>query len=147
MSEHDPPFALVIPSDLRLLPLARTFIETVCQSVGCDRSFAEAILLATNEAVQNAIRHAHRDRREAVVQIQCFPGLDGIEVVVLDEGEPFDLAAVPSLDPAEIRIGGRGVFLMRKVMDELSCQPRPCRGNRLSMVKRFGQHCWTPRAS
>ena len=50
---------------------------------------------------------------------------------------------MPHLDPAEVRIGGRGVFLMRKLMDELSCQPRGERGNTLRMVKR----CPCPRAS
>ena len=57
---------------------------------------------------------------------------------MLDEGAPFDLDAVPYLDPAELRLGGRGVFLMRTLMDELSCQPREQRGNTLRMVKRLG---------
>jgi anti-sigma regulatory factor (Ser/Thr protein kinase) len=59
-----------------------------------------------------------------------------VEIHVLDEGEPFDLQAVPQLDPAELRLGGRGVFLMRALMDEISCQPRGQRGNILRMVKR-----------
>jgi sigma-B regulation protein RsbU (phosphoserine phosphatase) len=147
MTEPAPPFALIIPSDLRLLPLARSFVETVCQAVACERAVCDAILLAINEALQNVIRHAHRGCREASVQLQCFPAGDGLEVVILDEGDPFDIEAVPVMDPAEIRVGGRGVFLMRKLMDELSCQPRPGRGNRLRMVKRFAQSCWTPRAS
>ena len=54
---------------------------------------------------------------------------------MLDEGAPFDLPAVPEMDPAELRIGGRGVFLMRTLMDELTCQPRGERGNVLRMVK------------
>jgi anti-sigma regulatory factor (Ser/Thr protein kinase) len=59
-----------------------------------------------------------------------------MEVRVLDEGEPFDVCAVPHLNPAEIRIGGRGVFLMRTLMDEIQCVPRGERGNTLCMVKR-----------
>jgi hypothetical protein len=43
---------------------------------------------------------------------------------------------VPHLDPGEVRLGGRGVFLMRKLTDELSCQPRGARGNVLRLVKR-----------
>jgi len=58
---------------------------------------------------------------------------------LLDQGAPFDLDAVPKLDPRELRIGGRGVFLMRALMDELSCQPRGERGNTLRMVKRCSQ--------
>jgi anti-sigma regulatory factor (Ser/Thr protein kinase) len=45
------------------------------------------------------------------------------------------------MNPGELRIGGRGVFLMRALMDEVSCEP--CipgqRGNTLRLVKRRAQ--------
>ena len=69
------------------------------------------------------------------LQIQCVFVPDGIEVRLLDEGDPFDITAVPHLDPSELRPGGRGVFLMRRLMDELSTQPRGNHGNTLRMVK------------
>jgi serine/threonine-protein kinase RsbW len=82
------------------------------------------------------MRHAHRDQPDAPIQLQCYFKSDGIEILVHDQGAPFDLDAVPHLNPAEVRIGGRGVFLMRRLMDELSCRPRGNRGNVLRMVKR-----------
>jgi serine/threonine-protein kinase RsbW len=103
---------------------------------GVDRPATDAVVLATNEAVSNVIRHAHRDQPDAEIQLQCRLGPDGLEVVLLDEGQPFDLAAVPDLDPAELRVGGRGVFLMRTLMDEVRCERRGERGNALHMVKR-----------
>lgn len=130
------PWTLTIPSDLTLLPLARSFVEAVCQVAGCDDRTTHAIVMATDEATNNIIRHAHQQQPDATLQIQCFLCPEGIEIRLLDEGEPFDLAAVPALDPSEPRIGGRGVFLMRALMDELSCQPRPPRGNTLRMLKR-----------
>ena len=130
------PWNLTIASDLRLLPLVRSFIEGVCQVAGCDGRTTDAVVMATDEAVNNVMRHAHRGHPEATLQIQCFLHADSIEVRLLDEGAPFDLAAVPHLDPSEVRIGGRGVFLMRALMDELSCQPRGEYGNTLRMVKR-----------
>lgn len=136
MADGPLPWTLTIPSDLRLLSLARAFVEGVCCSAGFDESFIHAVVLATDEATNNVIRHAHRDRPHASIQIQCVLVPGGIEVRLLDEGEPFDLLAVPHLNPAELRIGGRGVFLMRSVMDELSCQPRGELGNTLRMVKR-----------
>ena len=130
------PWALTIPSDLRLLPVARAFVEAVCQVGGLDRGSTDAVILAMHEAANNIIRHAHRNESSAQLELQCRLRPDGIEVCLLDEGEPFDLDAVPQLDPAELRIGGRGVFLMRKLMDEVSCQPREQRGNTLRLVKR-----------
>jgi serine/threonine-protein kinase RsbW len=84
------------------------------------------------------MRHAHRDNPGAAMQIQCFIRPDSLEIRLHDEGAPFDLDAVPELEPSELRAGGRGVFLMRKLMDELTVQPRGERGNTLRMLKRFG---------
>ncbi len=130
------PWSLTISSDLRWLTLARTFVETVCHVAGIDEVSTHAIVLATDEATNNIMKHAHEDHPEAMLQIQCFPLPDGLEIRLHDEGQPFDIAAVPYLDPAELRIGGRGVFLMRSLMDEISCALRGNGGNTLRMVKR-----------
>lgn len=136
MPVKPPTWSLTIPSDLGLLALVRSFIEAACFAAGCEGRTTDAVVMATDEAVNNIMRHAHRGHPEATIQIQCLHHADSIEVRLLDEGEPFDLAAVPYLDPSEVRIGGRGVFLMRALMDELSCQPRGEQGNTLRMVKR-----------
>jgi serine/threonine-protein kinase RsbW len=136
--EADPPtWSMTLPSDVRLLTTVRSFVEAVCQ-IGClDEETTSAIVLATHEAAQNIIRHAHGNDPRNHLQIQCVLHTDRMEVRLLDEGEPFDLEAVPSLDPAELRVGGRGIFLMRALMDEVSCQPRGERGNSLRMIKRW----------
>jgi serine/threonine-protein kinase RsbW len=131
-----PPFALSIPSELRLLPLARRFVESVCQAGGLDQAATNAIVLAVNEATGNVIRHAHRDQPTTPLHIECRLLADGIEVSIIDQGPAFDLNAVPHLDPGEVRVGGRGVFLMRQLMDELSTQPGSQGGNILRMIKR-----------
>jgi len=130
------PFSLTIPSELRLLPVARQFVEAVCQAGGFDSAAVNAVVLAVNEAAGNVIRHAHRDRPTTPLLLQCRLVADGIEVQILDEGPTFDLNTVPRLDPGEVRVGGRGVYLMRQLMDELTCEPRAQGGNLLRMVKR-----------
>jgi serine/threonine-protein kinase RsbW len=136
MAVKPAPWNLTIASDLRLLSLVRAFVEGVCLVARCDEKTTHAVVMATDEAVNNIMRHAHLGRPEATIQIQCFLRADSIEVCLLDEGEPFDLSTVPHLDPAELRVGGRGVFLMRALMDELCCQRRGEGGNSLRMVKR-----------
>lgn len=137
MSSAQQPFTLTIPSDLRMLSVARAFIEAVCQTEDMDRNTIHNIVLAMGEAVTNIIRHAHQERPEATVQICCRLDAETVEILLLDEGEPFDLDAVPYMDPGELRVGGRGVYLMRALMDELSCRPLGTRGNVLRMVKRW----------
>jgi serine/threonine-protein kinase RsbW len=139
MAQDSPRVTLTLPSDLRMLSVARTFVEAVCHAHGLDKSSTHAFILATAEAVSNIIRHAHRNRPEATFQIECRFGVDTLEMSFSDEGDPFDITAVPHLDPTELRVGGRGVYLMRALMDELICQPRGDRGNTLRMVKRRKQ--------
>jgi len=136
MASTKTPWTLTIPSDLRLLSLARAFVEAVCQTAGLDESTIHAIVLAADEATNNIMRHAHQDNPDAHIQIQCFLSNEHIEIVLHDEGQPFDINSVPHLDPSELRVGGRGVFLMRTIMDELHSQRRGERGNTLRMVKR-----------
>jgi anti-sigma regulatory factor (Ser/Thr protein kinase) len=137
MPSDQVPFAIKLPSDLHLLTLARTFVETICQKLICDDCFCGAIQLATHEALQNIIRHAHGGRCDAVFEIQVVPLNEGVEIRLLDEGERFDVTNVPHLDPAEMRIGGRGVFLMRRLMDEVVSEPRRPHGNILRLVKHY----------
>ncbi len=130
------PFTLTMQSDLKLVCHARGFVEAVCQFAGLDPQLTSAIVLATHEAANNVIRHAHLGRPDAELQIDCYLSPDCIEIHVHDEGDPFDLDSVPELDPGELRIGGRGLFLMRRLMDELTCHRRADRGNTIRMVKR-----------
>ncbi len=130
------PLTLTIPSDLRLLPVVRSFVEAVAQLGDLETKATNDIVLATNEAVSNVIRHAHSNQPDTIVQIQCSLLQDGIEISLLDQGAPFDVACVPYLDPAEERPGGRGVFLMRALVDALICCPRATGGNTLRLIKR-----------
>src|SRR5438105_956600 len=99
------PWTLTLDNDLRLLPLARAFVEAVCQVAGFDELACHAIVLATDEAVNNVMRHAHQDNPGAQLQIQCYFCAEGIEIYLHDEGAPFDLSTIPHLDPSEVRIG------------------------------------------
>lgn len=130
-----PPLTLTVPTDPRMLSVARAFVEAACQVADLEKTRLHAVVLAAGEAFSNAIRHAHRDRPDAQIQIQCWIKPGAIEVHVHDEGAPFDLNAVPHLNPGELRIGGRGVYLMRTLMDEVSCFRRNSGGNTLRMVK------------
>jgi serine/threonine-protein kinase RsbW len=128
---------LTVPSDPRMLSVVRTFLEAVCQAKKVDRNTIHAIILAAGEAVTNIVRHAHRDRPDCSFQVQCQVGPDTVEVNLLDQGEPFDFSQVPHLAPGDLRVGGRGVYLMRVLMDEIICTANGPRGNRLRLVKRW----------
>jgi serine/threonine-protein kinase RsbW len=132
---HCPTFSLTLPSELRMLSVARGFVEAVCQAYKLDRTMTHALVIVTGEAITNIVRHAHQNRSGAQMDMHLRIMPEAVEIVFQDQGEPFDLASVPELPPGELRIGGRGIYLMRTLMDELTSQP--CQsGNVLRMVKR-----------
>jgi serine/threonine-protein kinase RsbW len=118
-----------------MLSVTRAFVEAACQVANLEKPQLHAVVLAAGEAFTNAVRHAHPSRPDAQIQIQCWLHVGALEVHVHDEGQPFDLDAIPHVNPGELRIGGRGVYLMRTLMDELSCLHRPKGGKTLRMVK------------
>jgi len=88
---------------------------------GFDEHAAMEIAIAAIEAATNAIVHGN-ERREAApfsVQYTWEPGT--IEIVVHDEGKGFDLSCV--IDPTDpehcMETSGRGIFIMREVMDSV----------------------------
>ena len=137
---HCPTFTLTLPSELRMLSVARSFVEAICQTVQVDRAALHALVLVTGEAITNIVRHAHRDVPNGQIEIRFELCPDRVILTFQDQGAPFDIAAVPHLDPGEMRIGGRGVYMIRSLMDEVTCRPRgegrP--GNTLRLVKHWG---------
>ena len=71
----------------------------------------------------NVCRHAYRDS-PGEVTMRLFEGPGEIVVEVEDSGPPFDPLARPDPDvtlPIEERgIGGLGIFLIRRMADEVS---------------------------
>lgn len=128
--------SLSSPSDLRILPVIRALVKLAGELAGLNDQRAYEAVVAVNEACSNVIHHAHNGDRHANFQVSCQATKDGLEITLRDQGPPFDFSAVPELDPTEIRAGGRGVYLIRRLMDQVTAAPLPDGGNELRMVKR-----------
>jgi serine/threonine-protein kinase RsbW len=124
-----------IPSHLAYVNCLRGFVIGVCKTYGLDDATAEGIALAVHEAVTNIIRHSHQHDSDKPIQLTCEAHPDRLEINIYDEGAHFDVSQVPELDPGEIRVGGRGVFLMRALLDQICCAARQGGGNHLRLVK------------
>jgi anti-sigma regulatory factor (Ser/Thr protein kinase) len=112
-----------MPSEIKAIsPLVDRLMRLIKGS-RCVAGNEPAVELALDEALDNAVVHGNRMDRQKLVQVlcRCEPG-KGISVVVKDQGQGFDPSAVP--DPtAPANIGaehGRGIWLMKSVMDEVS---------------------------
>jgi serine/threonine-protein kinase RsbW len=79
------------------------------------------ILISLTEAVTNAMRHGNRNDENKLVRVDCRKQQDTICFEVSDEGKGFDYNNLP--DPTHpdniCKCGGRGVFLMRELADDI----------------------------
>ena len=99
------------------------------------------IQLATDEAASNIIEHAYQGVSDGILELSCGMLDDTIKIVLTDHGEPFDPGSIPmpdlKADLSERKIGGLGIFLMRKLMDEVRYESHPEKNsNTLTMTKR-----------
>ena len=112
-------------------------IERVLHAVrngGLDQEQQDNLAVAVAEALSNAALHGNKlaPRRVVRVTIEVPPG-GGAVVEVTDSGRGFDSAKLSDpTDPARVLMpGGRGVFLMKRLVDRLEYNPA---GNTVRMT-------------
>lgn len=115
------------------------FIEDACAAANIDPAARFDIQMAVDEACSNIFEHAYGG---AAGEIDLRVETQGRDLVITvhDCGCTFDPDCVPSPQvhlPLEERpIGGLGLHLMRRLMDDVSFAFSPEQGNTLVMTKR-----------
>jgi serine/threonine-protein kinase RsbW len=108
--------------------------RAVARSLGeVDDDLAADVLLALDEAVSNAVRHGSRGGEPVVVSVDA----DGewVEMTVRDGGPTPRLPRLPAEPPPVLHTGGRGLWLILQLVDEVRLQ-RVGEGTRLIMRRR-----------
>ncbi len=130
------------PAKFEFLDEIREFVGNIARENGFGDKDVYNIQLATDEAASNIIEHAYDGVTDGVIDLSCGMEAERLMVVLVDHGMPFDPSEVPlpdlQADLAERKIGGLGIFLMRKLMDEVHYQSNPDASNVLTMIKRKG---------
>ena len=112
-----------IPSDIQYIEKVVELVQRECAMM---RFGARQLMLnlpvALTEALSNAILRGNLDDPAKHVHVMARVDLEGLVIEVQDEGAGFDLEAC-TLDPttpANVdREDGRGLFLMRSLMDRV----------------------------
>ncbi len=115
-------FTMTIPADPRAIPKVTDGVTQVLTEKGWSEPDIMAVELALQEAVANAIRHGCGG--DATKQLECAVNCDAageVVITVRDPGTGFDFKAVPDpRDPENmLKPGGRGIFLINGLMDEV----------------------------
>jgi serine/threonine-protein kinase RsbW len=110
-----------LPSAPASAPQARALVRDAASELRLDGSTTWELMLATTEAVANAIEHGRPcDPRGILVRLEALDGTIGIEVC--DCGGCFP-AQPRSTKPA--LQGGRGMPIIAAIMDRLEISPAP----------------------
>jgi serine/threonine-protein kinase RsbW len=110
-----------IESEINNLRIVENAIDSITNESGINQENYGKILIATLEAVNNAIVHGNRSDKNKYVNIEFSMKKSIMEITVEDEGQGFMPGDVPDpTKPENIElINGRGVFLMKKLADSI----------------------------
>jgi serine/threonine-protein kinase RsbW len=130
-------FGVDLPADPEALPVMRAFAEAIALEAGFSERARNHIQLALEEVAVNILIHGSGPGSE----IKLLVTLEADHAVweILDRGKPFPFEesvsrydGMPTMDQP---VGGVGLFLVRKVMDEVRYEPATAQGNRMILTK------------
>jgi len=133
----DNDLVLVLPTDVTSIEHAVDYVVQRCQS--CERQADRLRLnfrVGLTEALANAMLYGngHDPSKRVTVEVTLAAG--EIRARVTDQGLGFDPSSVP--DPTEpenlVKTTGRGLFLMRQLLDEVSFNDQ---GNQVTLILRL----------
>ncbi|HJW83828.1 MAG TPA: ATP-binding protein [Anaerolineae bacterium] len=135
---------LTIPGRFESLAHISDFIVQAARAAGFDEDGVFHVQMAVDEACSNVIEHAYAGGGAGEIELTCVCDADGeLRIDIRDHGRPFNPDDVPArsvrnglADLDEMKVGGLGLFFMRKLMDEVTFRFDPKTGNHLTMIKR-----------
>ncbi|MCK4301231.1 MAG: ATP-binding protein, partial [candidate division Zixibacteria bacterium] len=123
-----------------LQSIQRTVRES-CVAAGMSRKDTSAVLLATEEAATNIIRHAYLYEK-GVIRLRVVIYKKLVVFSLIDFGRSFHPSTAGKMDLAHLvesgRKGGLGFYMIQKIMDSVEYISSAGR-NELRMIKRIGE--------
>ncbi len=113
--------SIEIPSLAENIRIIESFIDNAKEKYQLDDDIYGNIMIAVTEAVNNAIRHGNKDNslKNVFISLSLEDGM--IKFKIQDEGDGFNFHQLPDpTSPENIsKPGGRGIFLMKHLSDEV----------------------------
>ncbi len=140
MSSSFDPQAIRIDANLDHLDLAREFVAEIAKRVPMNSQQVYDLELAVDEALTNVIEHGLADKDEKQVELSVTHENDLFTIVISHGGRDFNPGehADPVMKEylAERRVGGLGLFLMKKLMDQVEYTTGADGSQQIKLVKR-----------
>ena len=129
---------LVLKNDVHEMTRFSSFMKSVMEQLGIEKSLAHQLRLAVEEAVVNVIDYAYPMGIEGDVTIHILSDGHTIRFQIIDVGVAFDPTAKEKADTTlsieDRQIGGLGILLVRELMDTINYE-RVDGHNVLTLIK------------
>ncbi len=107
------------------IPAVTDFVEEQLEPLHFSRKALIQLAVAIDEIFSNIAKYAYGDKGgEATVRVETEADPESAVITFIDNGRPFDPLAARepdlTLDAEERKIGGLGIFLVKKSMDGIS---------------------------
>jgi serine/threonine-protein kinase RsbW len=130
---------LTIPNNTQYLRDVREFVTRMVARSGLDRAEHTKVVLAVDEAISNIMKHAYRDVTEGIISLEAIADGRKLQIIIRDSGKYFDPDTVKEPDLERyVKTGkkeGLGIYLMRRIMDEIQYEFVKGVRNELRMTK------------
>ena len=129
---------LRVEADVNNLSEIRGYIQNSISSLGVPQGIVDDLILAVDEVVTNIIIHGYIDL-PGMIEIEVKKQAEILFLRIVDQAPCFDPTQVPSPDltlPLDKRpMGKYGLYLIRKLVNEVIYEIPPEGGNQLTLVK------------
>jgi serine/threonine-protein kinase RsbW len=132
---------LEMPSRLGLLDKAGEVVRQLAEAAGFDEDSLLDVQAAVHESLLNAIVHGNRGDETRRVTLEFDVDIGDLEIRVRDEGRGFDPTRLPDPLALEnlVRSSGRGILLMKTLMDAVDFHRLGNGATEVRMRKRLGR--------
>jgi serine/threonine-protein kinase RsbW len=133
-SRHD---ELLLESTLESVDSAESVVLQAAREVGFDEEELHKVGIAVRETMVNAVAHGNRYNARKKVRLQVWTETGRLVVEIQDEGNGFEMSALPDPLAEEnlLRQSGRGLLMVQAFMDEIEIKPVQPVGTCVRMVK------------
>jgi len=129
-----------VPNHTKYLSLVGRIGEDIAKEIdrylGDRESLAYQLNLVLTEAMTNAIKYGAPESSDEKVHILINVGENELSIRIYDCGQGFDINEIPAPDFEKLEDRGRGIFLIRSLMDSVK-YVKGSEGNVLEMVKQL----------
>ena len=130
-----------VPAEVERLPELLSFLEQQLEEAGCPMKTQMQISVAAEEIFVNIANYAYAPGKGiATVRLTISQDPTVATITFIDRGTPFDPLKKEdpdvTLSAEERAIGGLGIYMTKKTMDEVRYEYKDGQ-NRLTLVKKF----------